>query len=171
MGQVSQRKTRNYTRICRCLYPKGHMRTWMSRYIFAFVIQRVLHHAVVKSVPRTFQQTSRVWRKNCLEHWTNEKVSYIISQYILNTIWMVHTLDVCWKVRGTDFTTAWWRTRWMTKAKIYLDIPTQQLTLEEVQHNNRFSAPVSYGELQNPLNQWKSKLHYKSVYIKYNLNG
>jgi hypothetical protein len=31
-----------------------------------------------------------------------------------------HTLDVCWKVRGTDFTTAWWRTCWMTKAKIYL---------------------------------------------------
>ena len=30
-----------------------------------------------------------------------------------------------------------------------LDIPTQQLILEEVQHNNRFSAPVSYGELQN----------------------
>ena len=29
-----------------------------------------------------------------------------------------------------------------------LDIPTQQLILEEVQHNNRFSAPVSYGELQ-----------------------
>jgi hypothetical protein len=31
-----------------------------------------------------------------------------------------HTLDVCWKMRGTDFTTAWWRTCWMTKAKIYL---------------------------------------------------
>jgi hypothetical protein len=31
-----------------------------------------------------------------------------------------HTLDVCWKVRGTDFTMAWWRTSWMTKAKIYL---------------------------------------------------
>ena len=31
-----------------------------------------------------------------------------------------------------------------------LDIPTQQLILEEVQHNNRFSAPVSYGELRNP---------------------
>ena len=31
-----------------------------------------------------------------------------------------HTLDVCWKVRGTDFTTAWWRKCWMTKAKIYL---------------------------------------------------
>jgi hypothetical protein len=30
-----------------------------------------------------------------------------------------------------------------------LDIPTQQLILEEVQHNNRFSAPVSYDELQN----------------------
>ena len=41
----------------------------------------------------------------------------------------------------------------MTKAKMYLDIPTQQLTLEEVQHNNRFSAPVSYGELQNQKEQ------------------
>ena len=41
----------------------------------------------------------------------------------------------------------------MTKAKIYLDIPTQQLTLEEVQHNNRFSAPVSHGELQNQKEQ------------------
>ena len=30
-----------------------------------------------------------------------------------------------------------------------LDIPTHQLILEEVQHNNRFSAPVSYDELQN----------------------
>jgi hypothetical protein len=30
-----------------------------------------------------------------------------------------------------------------------LDIPTQQLIIEEVQHNNRFSAPVSYDELQN----------------------
>jgi hypothetical protein len=35
---------------------------------------------VVHSVPRTFQQTSRVWRKKCLEHWTNEKVGYILSQ-------------------------------------------------------------------------------------------
>ena len=34
-----------------------------------------------------------------------------------------------------------------------LDIPTQQLILEEVQHNNRFSAPVSYGELQNQKEQ------------------
>jgi hypothetical protein len=31
-----------------------------------------------------------------------------------------HTLDICWKERGTDFTTAWWRTCWMTKAKIRL---------------------------------------------------
>jgi hypothetical protein len=30
-----------------------------------------------------------------------------------------------------------------------LDIPTHQLILEEVQHNNRFSAPVSHDELQN----------------------
>jgi hypothetical protein len=33
---------------------------------------------------------------------------------------LCHTLDVCWKVRSTDFTTAWWRTFWMRKAKIYL---------------------------------------------------
>ena len=33
-----------------------------------------------KIVPRTFQQTSRVWRKKCLENWTNEKVGYILSQ-------------------------------------------------------------------------------------------
>ena len=40
----------------------------------------------------------------------------------------------------------------MTKAKTYLsqllDIPTQQLILEEVQHNKGFLAPVSYSELQ-----------------------
>ena len=46
----------------------------------------------------------------------------------------------------------------MTTAKIYiclklLDIPTQHLILEEVQHNNRFSAPVSYGELPNQKEQ------------------
>jgi hypothetical protein len=34
-----------------------------------------------------------------------------------------------------------------------LDIPTQQLILEEVQHNNRFSAPVSYVEMQNEKEQ------------------
>ena len=34
-----------------------------------------------------------------------------------------------------------------------LDIATQQLILEEVQHNNRFSAPVSYSELQNQKEQ------------------
>jgi hypothetical protein len=33
---------------------------------------------------------------------------------------LCHTLDVCWKVCSTDFTTAWWRTFWMRKAKIYL---------------------------------------------------
>ena len=34
-----------------------------------------------------------------------------------------------------------------------LDIPTQHLILEEVQHNSRFSAHVSYGELQNQKEQ------------------
>ena len=38
----------------------GEVKQLRQRYIFAFVIQHVLHHAVVKSVPRTFQQTSRV---------------------------------------------------------------------------------------------------------------
>jgi hypothetical protein len=38
----------------------GEVKLLRQRYIFAFVIQHVLHHAVVKSVPRTFQQTSRV---------------------------------------------------------------------------------------------------------------
>jgi len=34
-------------------------------------------------------------------------------------------------------------------SQLLSDIPTQQLILEEIQHNNRFSAPVLYGELQN----------------------
>ena len=38
----------------------GQVVETIQRYIFAFVIQHVLHHAVVKFVPRTFQQTSRV---------------------------------------------------------------------------------------------------------------
>jgi hypothetical protein len=43
-------------------------------------LTNTIYHAVVKSVPRTFQQTSRVWRMKCLEHWANEKVGYILSQ-------------------------------------------------------------------------------------------
>jgi hypothetical protein len=45
-----------------------------------FRFRHSTRHVVVKSVPRTFQQTSRVWPKKCLEHWTNEKVGYILSQ-------------------------------------------------------------------------------------------
>ena len=42
MDQVSQRKTRNYARIWRCLYSRGHMRTeqWKLKFLAAMLYPR-----------------------------------------------------------------------------------------------------------------------------------
>ena len=77
-----------------------------------------------------------------------------------------HTLDVCWKVRGTDFTTAWWRACWMTKAKIYLCL--NYLTSP---HNSCIKSETRLREAEEPSLIEVSDNVRKIVIVKAQVHG